>query len=75
MVPMRQSEAPEGDRPSSPCIKICQLDAAGLCVGCLRTGAEIGAWISMTAAQQWQLIAELERRRRARVTNQLEVET
>ncbi|HVW69705.1 MAG TPA: DUF1289 domain-containing protein [Steroidobacteraceae bacterium] len=74
---MRQSDAPvEGqDRPSSPCTKVCRLDAAGYCSGCLRTGAEIGAWISMTAAQQWQLIAELERRRRARVINQPEVET
>ena len=74
---MRQSDAPLAgpDRPPSPCIKVCQLDAGGYCAGCLRTGAEIGAWISMTAVQQWQLIAELERRRRDRVINQLEVET
>jgi predicted Fe-S protein YdhL (DUF1289 family) len=51
------------ERPPSPCIKVCELDARGYCAGCLRTGAEIGAWISMTAAQQWQLIAELARRR------------
>jgi predicted Fe-S protein YdhL (DUF1289 family) len=29
----------------------------------LRTGAEIGQWIAMSPAQQWQLIAELAERR------------
>jgi predicted Fe-S protein YdhL (DUF1289 family) len=32
----------------------------------LRTGAEIGRWLAMSAAEQWALIAELERRRAAR---------
>jgi predicted Fe-S protein YdhL (DUF1289 family) len=32
----------------------------------LRTGAEIGRWMSMSAAEQWQLLAQLEARRRAR---------
>jgi uncharacterized protein len=49
--------------PPSPCIKVCALDAEGYCAGCLRTAAEIGAWISMSPAQQWQLIAELAQRR------------
>jgi predicted Fe-S protein YdhL (DUF1289 family) len=48
------------DRPASPCTKVCTLDADGLCAGCLRTGAEIGRWLSMSAAEQWQLIAELQ---------------
>jgi len=72
---MRQSDAlverlPHGssgeERPPSPCINVCALDAQGYCSGCLRTGAEIGAWISMSPAQQWALIAELERRRSVR---------
>jgi uncharacterized protein len=67
---MRQSDAlvslQQQERPVSPCIKVCALDAEGYCTGCLRTGAEIGQWISMSAAEQWQLIAELEHRRRAR---------
>jgi predicted Fe-S protein YdhL (DUF1289 family) len=46
-------------------VRICALDGAGYCAGCLRTGAEIGAWSSMTAAQQWQLIATLAGRRAA----------
>jgi uncharacterized protein len=28
----------------SPCIKICQLDEAAICLGCYRSAAEIGAW-------------------------------
>jgi predicted Fe-S protein YdhL (DUF1289 family) len=32
----------------------------------LRSGAEIGRWLSMTAVEQWQLIAELQRRRQRR---------
>ena len=54
-------------RPESPCIKICALDAAGVCTGCLRTVAEIASWISMTSAEQLQLLAVLEERRKRRV--------
>ena len=54
-------------RPPSPCINVCCLDAQGFCMGCLRTGEEIGRWLSMSAAQQWDLLAELaERRKRER---------
>jgi predicted Fe-S protein YdhL (DUF1289 family) len=51
------------ERPLSPCTKVCTLDDQGYCSGCLRTAAEIGAWISMSPAEQWQLIEELARRR------------
>ena len=54
-------------RPESPCIKICTLDAAGLCTGCLRTLAEIASWMAMTSAEQWQLLAVLEERRKRRL--------
>jgi predicted Fe-S protein YdhL (DUF1289 family) len=60
------SEAParaEWDRPRSPCVKLCSLDEQGYCVGCLRTGDEIGRWTSMSAAEQWHVVAELKRRR------------
>jgi uncharacterized protein len=50
-------------RPESPCTKICTLSAAGVCMGCLRTVAEIESWTSMTSAEQWQLLAVLEARR------------
>jgi len=51
------------ERPPSPCTKVCTLDGQGFCAGCLRTGAEIGRWMSLSAAEQWQLIAQLEARR------------
>jgi len=60
---MTSSEPQE--RPPSPCIKVCVLDAQGYCSGCLRTGAEIGEWMYMSPAQQWALIAELARRKQA----------
>lgn len=36
----------------TPCIGVCSLDADGSCLGCLRTGAEIGAWLAMDDAQR-----------------------
>jgi len=50
--------------PGSPCVNICVLDGAGLCLGCLRTIDEIARWGTMSTAQQWQLIAILSERRR-----------
>ena len=51
--------------PPSPCIKVCKLDRrTGWCTGCLRTGAEIGAWPGMRPEQKVALLRELERRRR-----------
>jgi predicted Fe-S protein YdhL (DUF1289 family) len=35
----------------------------------LRTGAEIGRWLSMSATEQWQLIDELKARRARRDRN------
>jgi predicted Fe-S protein YdhL (DUF1289 family) len=37
----------------SPCIGICKLDdATGYCLGCGRTGTEIGDWVSMSEGQR-----------------------
>ena len=60
---LSQSPPKPEERPASPCINVCALDAQGFCVGCLRTGTEIGRWPTMSAAEQWQLLAELDRRR------------
>jgi monothiol glutaredoxin len=49
-------------RPPSPCVKICVLDDAGVCRGCLRTLDEIARWGSMTAAEQWALLERLAER-------------
>jgi len=57
---VHHSGGPEdGQRPPSPCVNICELDDAGFCIGCLRTGDEIGLWSAMSPAQQWRLIADL----------------
>ena len=48
---------------SSPCISVCQIDrATGLCIGCARTGREIGDWVVMTEADRLALMAILPRR-------------
>jgi len=52
------------ERPPSPCIDACALDRQGRCVGCGRTGEEIARWLSMTPAEQWQLLDELAERRK-----------
>jgi len=57
---------PDDSAPPSPCINVCVLDADGLCRGCLRTLDEIARWMSMSAAEQRQVIAELNERRQRR---------
>ncbi len=40
-----QAAASDAGPVPSPCVSICQMDAAtGLCAGCLRTLDEIAAW-------------------------------
>jgi uncharacterized protein len=36
----------------SPCIKVCRLDAANMCIGCGRLLSEIAAWSRMSHEQQ-----------------------
>ena len=45
---------------ASPCTNVCVLDSATkLCLGCGRTGAEIGGWLSMSAAKRSEIMAQL----------------
>ncbi|MFT3731973.1 MAG: DUF1289 domain-containing protein [Hyphomicrobium sp.] len=47
----------------SPCIGICKLDdATGFCLGCGRTGREIGDWIAMSESQRDAIWAALPQR-------------
>jgi predicted Fe-S protein YdhL (DUF1289 family) len=46
-------------------MNICVLDAARVCTGCGRTLDEIARWGRMSAAEQWAVIARLERLRPA----------
>jgi predicted Fe-S protein YdhL (DUF1289 family) len=51
----------------SPCINVCQMDAAsGLCLGCLRTLDEIACWGTLDDADKLAVWDELDRRRAAR---------
>ncbi|HRO62588.1 MAG TPA: DUF1289 domain-containing protein [Thermomonas sp.] len=36
----------------SPCTGICTLGADGLCLGCLRSGDEIAAWLALDDAER-----------------------
>lgn len=55
-----------GDAPPSPCNKVCSIDRrTGWCLGCGRTGEEIGAWPTMTAQAKHALLAQLPARRQA----------
>ncbi len=48
----------------SPCVGLCQLDSSlGLCTGCARSGAEIGAWQDASPAVLARVWADLPRRR------------
>ncbi len=53
-------------KPSSPCTKVCILDAeTGLCRGCGRTRDEIAAWGMLAETQRRAIMAGLEARLRA----------
>jgi uncharacterized protein len=52
-------------RISTPCIRVCSLDAeVGLCAGCGRTPEEIASWLRLSEAERLQIMAELEDRMR-----------
>ncbi len=40
----------------SPCIGVCEVDAAGICRGCERTLDEIGDWASMDDRERVRLM-------------------
>ncbi|MGL4243182.1 MAG: DUF1289 domain-containing protein [Beijerinckiaceae bacterium] len=51
---------------SSPCVKICVLDpAAGICLGCGRTMAEISGWLRMSETDRAAVKRQLGQRLRS----------
>jgi predicted Fe-S protein YdhL (DUF1289 family) len=47
----------------TPCVNICVIDpVTGWCIGCGRTGGEIGAWMGMTPGQRRETMARLPER-------------
>ncbi len=49
----------------SPCIGVCQLDGQDMCIGCLRSKAEIGAWSYYDETEKLAVLNILKQRRRA----------
>ncbi len=49
---MSNAPNPVETLPLTPCIGICRLDGRGYCVGCRRTGEEIGRWRAMSDAER-----------------------
>lgn len=52
---------------ASPCIGECRLDQQELCVGCLRSMAEIMQWPEADNQQKRRVLARVERRRQQRL--------
>jgi uncharacterized protein len=50
--------AVHGHEPLTPCVKICRLDAGGLCVGCRRSADEIMRWRDMSREERLRLMRE-----------------
>ena len=50
----------------TPCILVCHLDpASGLCIGCGRTGEEIGGWLAYAPDKRRAIMDALPARLRA----------
>ncbi|BDW94471.1 DUF1289 domain-containing protein [Thalassospira tepidiphila] len=48
----------------SPCIGTCVLDPkSGYCMGCYRTGDEIGSWMTMSDGTKKRVIASAQKRK------------
>ena len=51
----------------SPCISVCELDAARrLCNGCLRTLEEIAAWRNLSDNEKLAILKRIEGRKKKR---------
>ncbi len=57
--------AVSGERVRSPCTGACQLGEGDLCIGCLRTGVEIGEWGVLSDTERREVLARVAQRRAA----------
>lgn len=48
---------PLGNEIASPCVGICRLDTADVCLGCGRTLGEITQWIRLDEARRRQVVS------------------
>jgi predicted Fe-S protein YdhL (DUF1289 family) len=49
----------------SPCVSICALDDADICIGCQRSASEISRWGRMENAERRAVLRACEERARA----------
>ncbi|WP_109108454.1 DUF1289 domain-containing protein [Azospirillum sp. TSO35-2] len=56
---------PDPEPVPSPCVRLCTLDADGICVGCYRTLEDITAWRGLDPAGRRAALAAAGRRRTA----------
>lgn len=54
---------------ASPCVNICALDEADICIGCQRSAAEITRWSLMDNRERREVLRRCEER--ARLSGQL----
>ncbi len=59
---VRRRIAPRFGSTPSPCVKVCEIDDDGFCLGCKRTVDEIRDWMIMSDYEQQLLLCELKRR-------------
>ena len=62
---MASLSSPPDGFPTSPCIQVCTLDDASMCMGCRRSLHEIVNWARMSAEEQRAVIRELPTRGRS----------
>lgn len=56
---MSNAPSPAENPPLTPCTGICRLDGRGYCIGCRRTGEEIGRWRAMSDAERLHVMQVL----------------
>ena len=54
--------------PQSPCISVCLLDEANICVGCFRSADEITDCFMASAEQKREILWRTQQRREASTT-------
>lgn len=56
---MPNAPTPAETPPLTPCIGTCRLDVRGYCIGCQRSGEEIGRWRTMDDAERLRVMRDV----------------
>jgi predicted Fe-S protein YdhL (DUF1289 family) len=63
---MMLNDRPIHEKPvRSPCVNICALDDADMCIGCQRTAAEITGWGRMSNDERRSVLTSCDERAQA----------